>query len=83
MRLTVLVFAACAVCCVLAHGAILRSVLRSRSVITGGPVPRPRLVVEIVWALLPALALIALLGVTWSRAREHPRAGAVVMQVAP
>lgn len=84
MNLTMLVFAVCAACCIFAHGAILRSVVRSRTAITGGPVPRPRLAVEIVWAVLPALALVALLTVTWARARAHPRSEpAVVMRLAP
>ena len=45
-----------AVClCVMAHLAILRSVMRSA--------PRRRL--ELAWALIPALALAALLVMTW------------------
>jgi hypothetical protein len=74
MRATVLVFVLCAVACFVAHVAILRSVLR-----TGGGdaptepgVPRPRLGVEIVWAIVPMLALALVLTATWARVRSDP-----------
>jgi len=83
MSVSVLVFVACAVACLAGHVAILRSVIRSRSVASEATVPRPRLGVEIVWALLPAIGLAILLTVTWSHVqrREHPEPG-VVLRVA-
>ncbi|HJQ21746.1 MAG TPA: hypothetical protein VJ867_15460 [Gemmatimonadaceae bacterium] len=78
-----LVFVACALACTVGHVAILRSVVRSRSSTVERGVPRPRLGVEIVWALVPAAALVVLLTFTWSRVRERSRAAPpVIMQVA-
>jgi heme/copper-type cytochrome/quinol oxidase subunit 2 len=73
MHPEVLIFALCAAACVVGHVAILRSVIRSRSVAADSNVPRPRLGVEIVWALVPALALVVLLTFTWASVREHVR----------
>ena len=83
MSLSVVVFAVCTLACLVGHIAILRSVLRSRSAVAEAGVPRPRLGVEIVWAVLPALALLALLTATWSHVqqREHPEPG-IVLRVA-
>jgi len=69
MRAPVIVFAVGALGCIVAHTAILRSVLRSRGTATAEGVPRPRLLVEVVWALVPAVALALLLAVTWPRVR--------------
>jgi hypothetical protein len=74
MRAVVPLFAICAAACLVAHVAIIRSVLRSRSVRASMDVPRPRLGVEILWALLPAVALAFLLGATWMRVRQHAAA---------
>lgn len=74
MRAQVLVFIVCAIACVVAHSAIVVSTLRART--SGDPaIPRPRMFVELIWALLPVLALAFLLTATWSRisARERDR----------
>ena len=55
-----------AACCIVAHVAILRSVLRSRRQTAANPdVPRSRQSVEIVWAIVPALVLAVVLAATW------------------
>jgi uncharacterized membrane protein len=72
MRATAIVFAVCAVACVVAHVAILRSVVRAasdRTPLEPG-VPRPSLAVELVWAVLPMLALGLVLTATWTEVRR-------------
>ena len=71
MGAAVPLFVICAAGCLLAHVAIIRSVLRSRSARASSDVPQPRLAVEILWALLPAVALAFLLGATWIRVQLH------------
>lgn len=73
MRATVLVFAVCAVACLVAHLAILRSVLRTAAGNTPlePGVPRPRIGVEVVWAVLPILALALVLTATWARVQSN------------
>jgi hypothetical protein len=71
MRAEVVVFAVCVAACLVAHVAIVRSVLRARGVASDPGVPRPRLVVEIAWALVPALALALVLTATWSKVQDH------------
>ncbi len=70
MRVEVVVFAVCVAACIVAHVAILRSVIRSRGVGADPGVPRPKLLVEIAWALVPAIALAFVLTATWSKVRE-------------
>lgn len=67
MRPAVVVFVVCALACVVAHAAILASVIRRRSAAVADSVPRPRLFVEVIWALLPAIALAFVLTATWAR----------------
>jgi hypothetical protein len=78
------VFAVCVAACVVAHVAILRSVLRARSVAADPGVPRPRLLVEVAWALVPAIALAFVLTATWSRVQENdgPPKARLLMRVA-
>jgi heme/copper-type cytochrome/quinol oxidase subunit 2 len=77
----VVVFAVCAAGCVVAHLAILRSVLRHRTaaVADAAGIPRPNMLVEILWALVPMIALAFLLTATWNRVRERAHATAPVM----
>lgn len=94
MRAAVVVFALSATACLVAHLAILRSVLRSASRIPdahGGSgsapvetgVPRPRIGIEVVWAIIPILALALVLTATWARVQSnrapHPES---IMEVA-
>ena len=68
-------------CCALAQFFILRSVGASRHASGATPgLPRHRGVLEIVWAVLPALGLAVLLLFTWRavRATSQPTAPAVV-----
>ena len=71
MSAVVAVFVVCVACCVIGHAAILRSVIRSRVVPADASVRRPRLAVEIVWAVIPAIALAILLTATWARVRAN------------
>jgi heme/copper-type cytochrome/quinol oxidase subunit 2 len=60
-------------CCVVAQVAIVRSVLRAGAPrhATERPVPHSRRAVELVWVLVPAIGLAAVLFVTWRT--MHPR----------
>ena len=73
MRVAVLVFAVCAVGCAVAHIAILRSVVRSAAARppVESAVHRPRFVVELIWAVLPMLALALVLTATWAKVRSN------------
>lgn len=81
-------------CSVVAEAAIFRSVLRARAAIgrgaapapgsaapSSGVVPRSRGVVEIVWVVLPAVALVILFAITWraihAPADDAGRTGAI------
>jgi heme/copper-type cytochrome/quinol oxidase subunit 2 len=67
MKVEAIVFAVCAAACIVAHVAILRSVVRSRSTASDPGVPRPKLLVEVAWALVPAIALAFVLTATWAK----------------
>ena len=71
MKVEVIVFALCVAACVVAHVAIIRSVLRSRMPAADTGVPRPKLLVEIAWALVPAIALAFVLTATWAKVQDH------------
>jgi heme/copper-type cytochrome/quinol oxidase subunit 2 len=62
-------------CCALAQFFILRSVggRRHAPESTGIPVPRPQNTLELVWAVVPALALAVLLTVTWRAMQDADR----------
>jgi hypothetical protein len=60
---------ACALCCVVGHVAILNSALRRPAAPQDAGVPRPRRFTEIVWALIPAIALALVLTATWTKVR--------------
>jgi heme/copper-type cytochrome/quinol oxidase subunit 2 len=83
VRVVVVVFALCATCCVVGHVAILHSIIGRRSATVEPGVPRPKVFAEIIWALIPALALALVLTATWGRVRDHetPKPG-VMMKVA-
>ena len=84
MTIEVIVFAVCVAACIVAHVAIIRSVLRSRAAVADPGVPRPRVLVEIAWALVPAIALAFVLTATWARMQEGTRAPApsLMMRIA-
>jgi hypothetical protein len=85
MRATVLVFVLCAVACLVAHVAVLRSVLRTAVAATPVEpgVPRPRIGVEVVWAVIPILALALVLTATWARVRsDSAQPPEAIMEVA-
>jgi hypothetical protein len=70
MPLPLAAFWVCVAACAVAHIGILRSVLR-RSGGVSADVPRPNLVVEIVWAVVPMLVLALVLLATLPRVRQH------------
>jgi heme/copper-type cytochrome/quinol oxidase subunit 2 len=60
--------------CLVAHVAIIRSTIRSRGAAMsaqvtaeGVPVPRSNFPLELVWAVIPAVALGVVLWFTWER----------------
>jgi heme/copper-type cytochrome/quinol oxidase subunit 2 len=59
-----LLFWAAALCCLVSHAAILRSVYRA-SAHDGRLVSLPRRLMEVAWAVVPALVLAAVLVTTW------------------
>lgn len=79
MSLAVIVFVLCASACVVGHVAILLSVVRARSASADANVPRPRPIIEIVWALVPALALAFVLTATWVQVRANATHKPVMM----
>jgi hypothetical protein len=60
---------ACIATIVVAQAFILRSALRALAVTSGGPLPHPHRVTEVIWAVLPAVALGLVLWVTWQESR--------------
>jgi heme/copper-type cytochrome/quinol oxidase subunit 2 len=71
MTVRAAVFVACVAACVVAHIAILVSVSRRPARAADPGVPQPRRGVEILWALLPMIALALVLTATWARVRDH------------
>ncbi|HEV7991578.1 MAG TPA: hypothetical protein VGP25_07115 [Gemmatimonadaceae bacterium] len=70
-------------CCLVAQLLILRSVLGARHLPPpGADVPRSRGAVEMLWALVPAVALAVLLVFTWRAMREHAAATPTVAELA-
>jgi hypothetical protein len=85
MRAAVIVFAVCAALCAIAHVAILRSVVRAasqRSPAEPG-IPQPRFGLELLWAIVPMIALALVLTATWARVRvETPEPAQPVLEIA-
>ena len=71
MSPVILVFAVAVAACAVAHVAIVASVVRRASTVNEMKVPRPNFVAEVVWALIPALALALVLTATWVKVRER------------
>ena len=72
MSSAVIVFLVCVVACAVAHVAILVSSVSARAAAeSAAKVPRPRALVEFIWALVPILALALVLTATWSRVRDR------------
>lgn len=75
MSVPAVVFVLCAAACVVAHVAILLSTVSSRARATAATaaadVPRPRAAVELVWALVPVVALAIVLTATWAHIQER------------
>ena len=83
MSAGVLVFVIAALACLVAHAAIVISVIRRASSAVDPNVPRPKLLVEVVWALIPAVVLAFMLTATWERVRENAlRGNEPVMEIA-
>ena len=70
--------------CLVAQLLIVRSVLGARHLpAPAADVPRSRGVVELFWAIVPAVALAVLLVFTWRAMREHEAGTAPVAELAP
>lgn len=82
MSLPYAVFAIAVVACTVAHVAILVSVVRRASAASSPDVPKPRLAVEIMWALIPAIVLAFVLTATWGRVRDQESPSGVLLEVA-
>jgi heme/copper-type cytochrome/quinol oxidase subunit 2 len=78
----VVVFILCAAGCLVGQLAILQAVIRKRFVPSEPGVPRPRVFAEVIWALVPAIALAFVLTATWQRVRDHAEHSHEVMKVA-
>jgi hypothetical protein len=82
MRPVIIVFAIAVAACAVAHVAIFASVVRRATGVADTNVPRPNFIAEVVWALIPALALALVLTATWVRVREHAVADPAVLKIA-
>jgi len=79
---SVVVFVLCVAACVVAHAAILVSSVSARSAAEGSTVPRPRPMIEFIWALIPIVALALVLTATWARVKEQHKHPPAAMKVA-
>lgn len=82
MSAAVIVFVVAVVASLVAHVAILASVVRRASRVEDANVPRPRVMTEIIWALIPALVLALVFTATWSRVRERASEPGAIMKIA-
>ena len=83
MSAAVGVFLVCVVAAAVAHVAILISSVSARaSTPPSADMPRPRIIVEFIWALVPILVLALLFTATWDRVREKETHPAETMKVA-
>ena len=64
------IFWVAAALCLVAEIAIVRSALVARGA-PAGAVPGARRPIEVLWTLLPAIALALVLGATWRAMRQH------------
>jgi heme/copper-type cytochrome/quinol oxidase subunit 2 len=71
MSVAVIAFALCAAACLIGHVAILHSVVRKGTARADAGVPRPKFAVELLWAVIPMLALAIVLTATWVRVRDR------------
>lgn len=65
------VFMVSAAASLVAHLAIVASVIRARRIAADPGVRRPRFGVELMWAIVPALVLALVLTATWSTITER------------
>jgi heme/copper-type cytochrome/quinol oxidase subunit 2 len=71
-------------CCVVAQLLIVRSVIGARHVPRPDTdLPRSHAGVELMWALVPAVALVALFVFTWRAVEAHETVRALVRTVTP
>jgi heme/copper-type cytochrome/quinol oxidase subunit 2 len=82
MSAAVMVFVVAVVASLIAHVAILASVVRRASRVEDANVPRPRVATEIMWALIPALVLALVFTATWSRVRDRAPEPGTNMKIA-
>jgi hypothetical protein len=82
MSPVILVFAIAVAACAVAHVAIFASVVRRTTGAADSTVPRPHFVAEVIWALIPALALALVLTATWVKVRERAVSEPAVLKIA-
>lgn len=80
MSLRVVVFAVAVLACAVAHVAIIMSVVRRASATSSPDVPRPRLAIEIMWALIPVVILAFVLTATWQRINQRESPSGVLLE---
>jgi hypothetical protein len=82
MSPVIIVFVIAVAACGVAHVAILASVVRRATGVADSSVPRPNFVAEVVWALMPALALALVLTATWVKVRERAVNDPAILKIA-
>ena len=82
MSAPAVVFVVCVAACAVAHVAIVVSSVSARASTASPAVPRPRVAVEFIWALLPILALALVFTATWARVSDRERHPHETMKVA-
>lgn len=82
MSPVIVVFVIAVAACAVAHVAIVASVVRRATAVTDANVPRPNFVAEVVWALVPALALALVLTATWVKVRERAVQDPPILKIA-
>lgn len=81
--MTVVVFLVCVIAATVAHVAILLSSVSARVAANASPsVPKPRALAELLWALVPILALALVFTATWARVREQKQHPPEILKVA-
>ena len=86
MSVVVVVFVVCVAASAIAHAAILVSSVSARLAADVSPtaphVPRPRILGEFLWALVPIVALALVFTATWARVRDREQHPPATMKVA-
>ena len=83
LSLAEIVFWLSAACCLVAQVLIVRSVLAARRLPAVRPeLPRANAGVELMWAVVPGIALVVLMLFTWRAIQEHDARGVAPVNAA-